>query len=112
MVQKKYQPVDRNIVVDIITPPARVTDDNRVILPDALRDNQKHGKWSAPIVRAVAVGPEVKYVKEGDYFLISLAVSSNALAVIHDGDELFVIEERGVVGVLTDVQVAKLGLGD
>ncbi len=91
VIQKKFTPIDRNIVVDIIQGPNRTF--GGIIIPDTAID-----KWTTPICRVIAVGPEVKYVKEGDVILVTTKIESATIK--YDEDETYIIAEQHVYGII------------
>lgn len=86
---KKYTPIGTRIVVDIVRNPNQT--EGGVILPD-------QSSWITPICKVLAVGPEVKQIKEGDYILVITKVES--YLVRHAGEETYVLEESNVYGII------------
>lgn len=98
---KRYRPPLNVIVVDLVQDPLPIGDvSGKIILPDTVDRANTHKRYSSPICRVVAVGPDVKHVQEGDFILIPIAIARQAVAINYDGDELYIINETNVAGII------------
>jgi len=62
-----------------------------IIIPETV-------KWVTPVCRAIAVGPEVKQIKAGDYFHYSMVVQVHEIR--HDEKATIVVHENGTFGTI------------
>lgn len=65
-------------------------------LPDGMDLKQSNMPYSTPILRVVAVGPEVEFYKPGD--LVFIADGVGYQRVWYWGDELVVLHQDGLLG--------------
>jgi co-chaperonin GroES (HSP10) len=92
---KKFTPIERGVAVQIINTTNRSP--GGVVLPDVAR-GAGGGMNNSPVCVVIAVGPDVKTVKEGD--LILGMFRQVVEKIFFDGDELLVLQEQQIVGPL------------
>lgn len=88
--KKRFTPVRDLISIFIINP--NQTTPSGLALPEAQRET-----YVVPSILALAVGPDCKFVKEGDQIVIGNAMAKEFM---FQGDTYMVIEEKFVVGVV------------
>ncbi len=88
---KKFTPIGERVVLQVIEIPE--TTQGGLILPEQSRET-----WTTPIAQVIAVGPNVKQLKEGDKVLVY--AETIARKVRYDNDSLLVVFEGDVVGVI------------
>ncbi len=90
-VQKKFIPVEARVVIQVLQTPQETA--GKIILPQG-------SKFLPCLCHVVAVGPDAKWVKEGDQVLVPTSVMT--AEVRWNGDETVVVDEMGVWGILDE----------
>lgn len=89
--RKKFTPFGDKVAIQV-TKPSETTDAG-LILPEISQE-----RFTTPIALVIAVGPECKQVREGQFVLVpnSMIVQK----VCYDKDDLMVMSEKDVIGVI------------
>lgn len=93
MKSAKFTPIGSMVAVIVDTPETETYGD--IVIPEAVS-----GRFWAPTGTVIAVGPECKQVKAGDRILGFPAAPGGFIR--YKGEEIFLIEEIELAGVLTD----------
>lgn len=90
--KKRFVPVGDQVAIHVYL---MTETQGGVLLPDRAAEG---GDWRSPMGLVVAVGPDVKQIKEGDK--VVLHPSTVAMKVRFQGDEYIVLSESKVCGVV------------
>ena len=85
---KLFQPVGQVIVAEKLE-----MKDEQIIVPDTVEKS-----WETPVLRVIAVGPECKVVKEGDY--VVYPNGGPAGKIFFHGYQYILVNEDSVAGVI------------
>ncbi len=86
--KKTYTPVNRMMAVHPYPPDETA---GGLVMPDGVKDPTR-----SPLALVIAIGPEVKYVKEGD----TIIYINNMQAIFHQGQRTGLMHEDNVAGVV------------
>ena len=87
-VPKLFQPAGQVIVTEKLE-----MRDEQIIVPDTVEKT-----WETPILRVIAVGPDCKVVKEGDY--IVYPNGGPAGKIFFQGYQYLLVNEDSIAGVI------------
>lgn len=100
--KKRFSLFGKTVVVQLINTVNK--SQGGIMLPDNAR-HQGGSVAPSPVCVVIAVGPEVKAVKEGD--LIIGLFRDIVEKLFFDGDEMLVLQEGQIVGVLDEEMTEK-----
>jgi hypothetical protein len=99
LMPKTFTPVGEMVACQWVRGPEPINEGGaNLFLPNNLRMEQSGIKHTTPILRVIAVGPEVKGIQEDD--LMFPAGGITTLVVHYAGYEYVIIHQKGLLGVI------------
>jgi hypothetical protein len=75
--------------------------DAQIIVPDTVEKT-----WETPVLRVIAVGPDCKWVKEGNYIIYPNGGAAGK--IFFRGYQYYIVNENEIVGIIPDGMVLEI----